>query len=107
MSMLYYLRESALADEETMSLLGGSKETEAAVDKALKWLASAQHEDGYWSITQHGGKAGHDTLWLARTATRVDDSRHFAFGTGDGLLDGAGRLCCQGQTLYLFKIFGY
>lgn len=29
-------------------LLGGSSETEAAVNSALKWLASVQQEDGHW-----------------------------------------------------------
>ena len=84
MSMLYYLRESALADEETMRLLGGSRETEAAVDKGLKWLAAAQHEEGYWSISDHGGKKGHDMgatgfallAFLGRGETHTGDSQY-------------------------------
>jgi hypothetical protein len=48
LSMLYSLRESALADPEVMAKLGGSTASEAAVDKALAYLASQQAEDGRW-----------------------------------------------------------
>jgi hypothetical protein len=48
LSMLYSLRESALADPEVMAKLGGSTASEAAVDKALAYLASKQSEDGRW-----------------------------------------------------------
>ena len=30
---------------------GGSKETEAAVDRSLRWLASVQTDDGYWDAS--------------------------------------------------------
>lgn len=60
MSMLYYLRESALSDTNTMAILGGTPETEAAVDKALAWLAANQETNGVWEISKHGGKSGHD-----------------------------------------------
>lgn len=51
LSMLYSLRESALADPAVMAKLGGSPASEAAVDKALAYLASMQAEDGRW---EHG-----------------------------------------------------
>lgn len=38
---------------------GGSAESEAAVQRSLKWLASVQHPDGYWDASEHGsGKSG-------------------------------------------------
>ena len=40
--------------------LGGSKETETAVNKALEWLARHQEPDGHWSIQKYGGQGGHD-----------------------------------------------
>lgn len=48
LSMLYSLRESALSDPKVMAKLGGSSVSEAAVDKALAFLASQQSEDGRW-----------------------------------------------------------
>ena len=60
LSMLYSLRESALANPDFMSKLGGSPQTEAAVDKGLAYLASTQEPDGRWSIAKSGGQAGHD-----------------------------------------------
>lgn len=55
LSMLYSLREGALADKTVMAKLGGTDETEAAVDKALAYLASVQSEDGRWDMSEHGG----------------------------------------------------
>jgi len=60
LSMLYSLREGALADTKVMAKLGGTTETEAAVDKALAYLASIQSEDGRWAMGKHGGKANAD-----------------------------------------------
>ena len=59
-SMLYFLRESALADPKVMGRLGGSDKSERAVDKAIEWLATNQETNGNWSIAKHGGRAGHD-----------------------------------------------
>ena len=64
-SMLYYLREGALADEAVMTKLGGTRSSENTVDRALTWLARNQETNGNWSITRHGGQAGHD---MAATA---------------------------------------
>ncbi|MCK6471801.1 MAG: zf-HC2 domain-containing protein [Planctomycetes bacterium] len=36
--------------------MGGGKETESAVDKALEWLAKHQEADGHWDSTKYGGK---------------------------------------------------
>ncbi len=60
LSMLYSLRESALADTEVMAKLGGTAQSEAAVDKALAYIVAQQEEDGRWDITKTGGAAGHD-----------------------------------------------
>ncbi len=60
LSMLYSLRESALADPEVMAKLGGSPQTESAVDKGLAYLASTQEPDGRWDISKSGGQGNHD-----------------------------------------------
>ncbi len=60
LSMLYSLREGALADKSVMSKLGGSESSESAVEKALAYLAGLQEEDGRWDIGKSGGQAGHD-----------------------------------------------
>ena len=60
LSMLYSLREGALADEKVMRKLGGTRETETAVDRGLEFLARTQEEDGRWDIRKHGGQGGHD-----------------------------------------------
>ena len=60
LSMLYSLREGALADPEVMAKLGGSGETEAAVDRGLAYLAKIQEQDGRWDIGKGGGQRGHD-----------------------------------------------
>jgi len=64
-SILYSLREGALGDTRVMAKLGGTSESEAAVDKALAYLASLQEEDGRWDIAKTGGQASHD---MAATA---------------------------------------
>lgn len=60
LSMLYSLREGALADETVMAKLGGTTQTEAAVDKALAYLASKQSDDGRWDLSEDGGDGKHD-----------------------------------------------
>ena len=60
LSMLYSLREGALADIEVMQKLGGSRETEKAIDRGLAYLAETQEEDGRWDIRKSGGAGGHD-----------------------------------------------
>ncbi len=65
LSMLYSLREGALANEAVMGKLGGTPQSEAAVDKALAYLASIQEEDGRWDIAKHGGQARHDVAATA------------------------------------------
>ena len=65
LSMLYSLREGALRDVGVMGKLGGTDETETAVDKALEFLASTQAEDGRWDLSENGGAPKHD---MAATA---------------------------------------
>ena len=60
LSMLYSLRESALSNPDFMIKLGGSPQTEAAVDKGLAYLAKTQEPDGRWDIGKSGGQGGHD-----------------------------------------------
>lgn len=60
LSMLYSLREGALSDPEVMAKLGGSRQTEAAVDRGLAYLAKTQEQDGRWDIGRGGGQRGHD-----------------------------------------------
>ena len=60
LSMLYSLREGALADEQVMAKLGGTTDTEAAVDQALAYLAGKQSEDGRWDLSEDGGDGKHD-----------------------------------------------
>jgi len=65
LSMLYSLREGALADPKVMAKLGGSRETEAAIDRGLEYLARTQQEDGRWDIGKAGGSRGHDVAATA------------------------------------------
>jgi hypothetical protein len=59
LSMLYSLREGALNDMKVMVKLGGTEQTETAVDKALAYLAKTQSEDGRWDLGKDGGSAKH------------------------------------------------
>ena len=43
-----YRNRFGLAKEKALEELGGSAETEAAVASGLKYLASIQHQNGYW-----------------------------------------------------------
>jgi hypothetical protein len=60
LSMLYSLREGALADKEVMRKLGGTAQTESAIDRGLAYLAGMQEKDGRWDIRKGGGQGGHD-----------------------------------------------
>jgi hypothetical protein len=37
---------------------GGTSKSEEAVERALKWLAAAQHPDGYWEASEYGAGMG-------------------------------------------------
>ena len=45
--------------ESIIGALGGTPETEKAVERALEWMARNQEPDGHWSMKKHGGGA-HD-----------------------------------------------
>ena len=47
-------RESIIED------LGGTVETERAVQQALEWMMRNQEPDGRWSMKKHGGSSSHD-----------------------------------------------
>jgi hypothetical protein len=64
-SLLYSLRQAALTDPVVMEKLGGSKDSEMAVNRALQWLAANQETNGHWSITRSGGQPGHDVATTA------------------------------------------
>jgi len=49
----YQLRAKEQRDKAVVEF-GGSDATEAAVDLSLKFLAGAQHPDGFWNAEQHG-----------------------------------------------------
>ncbi|MGC8829961.1 MAG: hypothetical protein ACP5TE_09320 [Verrucomicrobiia bacterium] len=55
----YLLRNPELRDK-IIDQLGGSKETEEAVRRALDWFTRNQEKDGRWSIARFGGVKGHD-----------------------------------------------
>lgn len=40
--------------------MGGDSATEAAVRRALDWLAQVQEPDGRWQMEKYGGQRGHD-----------------------------------------------
>ena len=46
--------------KKVLEELGGSPETEAAIERALRWLARNQEPDGRWKIDRFGGDKGHD-----------------------------------------------
>lgn len=52
----------------TIDQLGGSADTEAAVRKALAWLASQQEPDGSWNAVRHGAGRGQDASGQGREA---------------------------------------
>ncbi len=54
--------------EMIIAKLGGSKETEAAVKRALTWYAANQEPDGRWDSAKHGGMAGQDIAATGFTA---------------------------------------
>jgi hypothetical protein len=59
-------RERVAPDrDQVVAAHGGSARTEAAVNRALKWLSTAQEADGRWNPARHGGgresqALGHD-----------------------------------------------
>jgi hypothetical protein len=55
-----YLLRNPVARERVIESLGGSKETEAAIVRALDWLTRHQEQDGRWSVGRFGGVKDHD-----------------------------------------------
>ena len=62
--LLYALRDPE-AREDLIEDLGGTKETEEAIRRALKWLADNQEKDGRWSQRKHGGEQNRDVAATA------------------------------------------
>lgn len=48
---------------------GGGPDTEAAVEKALRWLSANQEADGHWDANRHG--AGKETMTLGHDRQRA------------------------------------
>lgn len=91
--------------------LGGSAETEAAVEAALAWLAANQEPDGRWDAARHGGireekVLGHDRQTAGSGAdTGVTGLAILAFlGAGHTHLEGAYRKTVQRGLEYLVAV---
>ncbi len=54
-----YRQRVAENRDEILMQRGGSSDTEAAVQRALKWLADHQATDGRWDADAHGSGRGH------------------------------------------------
>ena len=53
--------------EQALQKYGGTDQSEAAVDRSLKWLASTQHPTGYWDASANGaGTIGVDSEGIDR-----------------------------------------
>ena len=76
----YHLRDPAVR-REMLEELGGNDETEAAIQRALEFLARAQEEDGRWDIDRWGGEGGHDVA--ATGLAMLCFMGHGATHTGD------------------------
>jgi len=46
--------------ESLIAALGGTLETERAVERALEWMKRTQEPDGRWSMKKYGGGGSHD-----------------------------------------------
>jgi len=46
--------------QSIIGALGGTPETERAVEQALEWLTRTQEPDGRWSMKKHSGGSSHD-----------------------------------------------
>ncbi|MCP4374807.1 MAG: hypothetical protein GY794_01300, partial [bacterium] len=53
--------------ESIIESLGGTPETEKAVERALEWMTKNQEPDGRWSMKKHGGGGGADVAGTAMT----------------------------------------
>ncbi|MBW3596671.1 MAG: squalene--hopene cyclase [Planctomycetes bacterium] len=90
--------------------LGATRETEAAVEEALRWLAANQSPDGHWDAGQHGAGRedkvlGHDRGGAgARAHTAVTGLALLAFlGAGHTHLEGEYRTNVQHGLEYLLR----
>ncbi|WP_437188388.1 prenyltransferase/squalene oxidase repeat-containing protein [Planctomicrobium sp. SH668] len=55
--MAYKLRTED-GRQKALEMFGGSKESEEAVDRSLRWMASVQNPAGYWSASEEIGASG-------------------------------------------------
>jgi WD40-like Beta Propeller Repeat/Squalene-hopene cyclase C-terminal domain/Prenyltransferase and squalene oxidase repeat len=78
--MAAYLLRQGDVRKEAIDLLGGTKESEAAVERGLDWLAAHQNRDGSWSLQGFTANCKHPQCTAA--ATVASDTA----GTGLSLL---------------------
>jgi hypothetical protein len=90
---------------------GGSPETEAAVQAALKWLALHQSPDGHWDAEKYGG--GHEDVVLGHDRRGAGAHAHSAvtglallalLGSGNTHLDGPYKENVRRGLNYLISI---
>ena len=55
----YALRDQKQRSRVLVSL-GGSVQTESAIERSLEWFTHHQEPDGHWAIVKNGGLKGHD-----------------------------------------------
>lgn len=91
-----YQQRVATDRERIASAHGGSRETEAAVNHALKWLAANQSADGRWDASRFG--AGRETQTLGQNRSGAGANADTAI-TGLALLAllGAGHTHQRGE----------
>jgi len=82
--------------QQVLEQYGGDAQTEAAVRRALKWLAAAQAEDGRWDAGLHG--AGHERRVLGHDRGHAGIEADMGI-TGLALLSflGAGQTHLEGE----------
>ncbi|CAN5206243.1 hypothetical protein BH23VER1_BH23VER1_33680 [soil metagenome] len=94
----YLLRDRKMR-ERALPELGGSPETEAAIERALRWLARHQEPDGRWKIDRFGGKAGHDVA-----ATSLAALAFLAWGTDPAAGDEFGKSANRGLEWLIERV---
>lgn len=67
--MTAYLLRQAEVRKESIDLLGGTKESEAAVERGLDWLAAHQNRDGSWSLQGFTSNCKHPQCTAAAAVT--------------------------------------
>jgi len=64
-SVPHYVLRQPESRGKIIDTLGGDKESEASVQRALDWFTKTQEPDGHWEMTKHGGEAKHEVAATA------------------------------------------